>query len=102
MHTDLKTGPLTACRQNLLKDDPFTVPQDQLGAGGPADPNDPNNLEGEKPAQPRQDHYDDDQMETDPGWWLRALIVARRWGATRRTRGTGGWLCGRCPRHQER
>lgn len=48
VHTDLKTGPLTACRQNLLKDDPFTVMQDQLSADGPADPNDPNNLEGEQ------------------------------------------------------
>ena len=48
VHTDMKTGPLTTCRQNLLKDDPFTVSQDHLGAGGPADPNDPNNLEGEE------------------------------------------------------
>jgi hypothetical protein len=48
MHTDLRTGPLTACRQNLLKDEPFTVMQDHLDARGPADPNDPNNLEGDQ------------------------------------------------------
>jgi len=48
LHTDLKTGQLTACRQNLLKDEPFSVTQDQLSADGPADPNDPNNLDGEQ------------------------------------------------------
>jgi hypothetical protein len=47
-HRDLKTGPLTACRQKLLTDEPFTVMQDHLGAGGPADANDPNILEGEE------------------------------------------------------
>jgi hypothetical protein len=48
LHSEIKTGQLNACRQNLLKDEPFTVAQDQLGANGPADPNDPNNLEGEQ------------------------------------------------------
>jgi len=48
VHTDIKTGQLTACRQNLLRDEPFTVMQDQLVADGPADPNDPNNLSGEQ------------------------------------------------------
>jgi hypothetical protein len=48
VHTDIKTGSLTNCRQNLLTDAPFSVMDDFLDAKGPADPNDPNNLEGEQ------------------------------------------------------
>ena len=48
LHSEIKTGQLNACLQNLLKDEPFTVMEDHLDARGPADPNDPNNLEGEQ------------------------------------------------------
>jgi hypothetical protein len=47
LHKDMKTGQLTACRQILLTDEPFTTFQDRFSVRGPADANDPNNLEGE-------------------------------------------------------
>ena len=48
LHTDIRTGNLNNCKQNVLRDEPFSVMQDQLHASGPADPNDPNNLEGDE------------------------------------------------------
>jgi hypothetical protein len=46
LHTDMKTGPLTNCKQVVLKDQPYSTSQDNLVASGPVDPNDPAHLEG--------------------------------------------------------